>query len=158
MPLIIFPPWINRFYILDLNAKKSFVRWAVGEGVTVFMVSWKSADASMKDVVWDDYVAAQLDAIDHVRARLSVPAVHAIGYCVAGTTLAATLAVMARRGEADKVASATFFTAQVDFEAAGDLLHFVDEQHSPRSKRLAPTAISTGATWRRPSICCAART
>ncbi|HBQ92507.1 MAG TPA: class I poly(R)-hydroxyalkanoic acid synthase, partial [Erythrobacter sp.] len=81
---VIFPPWINRFYILDLNARKSFVRWAVEQGVTVFMVSWKSADASMKDVVWDDYVRAQIDAIDHIRARLDVPAVHAIGYCVAG--------------------------------------------------------------------------
>ena len=69
-PLVIFPPWINRFYILDLNPKKSFVRWAVEQGVTVFMVSWKSADASMRDVVWDDYVRAQIDAIDHIRARL----------------------------------------------------------------------------------------
>ena len=64
------------------------MRWAVEQGVTVFMVSWKSADASMRDVVWDDYVRAQVDAIDHIRARLDVPAVHAIGYCVAGTTLA----------------------------------------------------------------------
>ncbi|MEH6722479.1 MAG: class I poly(R)-hydroxyalkanoic acid synthase [Qipengyuania sp.] len=126
-PLVIFPPWINRFYILDLNPKKSFVRWAVEQGVTVFMVSWKSADASMRDVVWDDYVRAQIDAIDHIRARLDVPAVHAIGYCVAGTTLAATLALLHRRGEQDKVASATFFTAQVDFEKAGELLNFVDD-------------------------------
>ncbi len=126
-PLVIFPPWINRFYILDLNPKKSFVRWAVEQGVSVFMVSWKSADASMRDVVWDDYVRAQIDAIDHVRARLEVPAVHAIGYCVAGTTLAATLALLHRRGEQDKVKSATFFTAQVDFEKAGELLNFVDD-------------------------------
>ncbi|MEO7246859.1 MAG: class I poly(R)-hydroxyalkanoic acid synthase, partial [Novosphingobium sp.] len=97
-PLVVFPPWINRFYILDLNPGKSFVRWAVEQGVTVFMVSWKSADASMADVVWDDYVRAQIDAIDHIRARLGVPSVHAIGYCVAGTTLAATLAILARRG------------------------------------------------------------
>ena len=121
MPLVIFPPWINRFYILDLNPKKSFVRWAVEQGITVFMVCWKSADASMADVIWDDYVRAQIEAIDLIRERLGVPAVHAIGYCVAGTTLAATLAMLARRGEADKVASATFFTAQVDFERAGEL-------------------------------------
>ena len=126
-PLIIFPPWINRFYILDLNEKKSFVRWAVAQGITVFMVSWKSADASMKDVAWDDYIRAQKEAIDTVRDRLDVPDVHAIGYCVAGTTLAATLAILHRRGEADRVKSATFFTAQVDFEAAGDLLSFVDD-------------------------------
>ena len=127
IPLVIFPPWINRFYILDLNEKKSFIRWAVAQGVTVFVVSWKSADASMKDVVWDDYIRAQMEAIDHIRERLDVKQVHAIGYCVAGTTLAATLAIQARRGEADKIASATFFTAQVDFERAGELLHFVDD-------------------------------
>lgn len=126
-PLLIFPPWINRFYILDLNPQKSFIRWAVEQGLTVFVVSWKSADASMADVVWDDYVRAQIEAIDHVRARLKVPAVNTIGYCVAGTTLAATLAVLARRGEADKVASATFFTAQVDFEDAGELRNFIDD-------------------------------
>ena len=126
-PLVVFPPWINRFYILDLNAKKSFVRWAVEQGVTVFMVSWKSADASMRDVIWDDYVRAQIDAIDTIRDRLDVKNVHAIGYCVAGTTLAATLSLLHRRGEEDKVKSATFFTAQVDFEKAGELLNFVDD-------------------------------
>ncbi|MFN3553237.1 MAG: PHA/PHB synthase family protein [Novosphingobium meiothermophilum] len=129
VPLVVFPPWINRFYILDLNPQKSFIRWAVEQGVTVFVVSWKSADASMADVVWDDYVRSQIEAIDHVRERLKVPAVHTIGYCVAGTTLAATLAVLARRGEADKAASATFFTAQVDFEDAGDLKNFIDDGH-----------------------------
>jgi polyhydroxyalkanoate synthase len=125
VPLVIFPPWINRFYILDLNPKKSFVKWAVDQGFTVFMVSWRSADETLAHVEWDDYVRAQIDAIDHIRTRLDVPSVHAIGYCVAGTTLAATLAILARRGEADKVKSATFLTAQVDFERAGDLKLFV---------------------------------
>lgn len=128
-PLVVFPPWINRFYILDLNPAKSFVKWCVDSGISLLMVSWKSADASMADVVWDDYIAAQIDAIDIVRDRLKVPAVHTIGYCVAGTTLAATLAVLAAKGDADKVASATFFTAQVDFELAGDLKLFVDDGH-----------------------------
>jgi polyhydroxyalkanoate synthase len=127
IPLVIFPPWINRFYILDLTPKKSFIKWAVDQGLTVFVVSWKSADASMKDVIWDDYIRSQIDAIDHVRARLKVPSVHTIGYCVAGTTLAATLAILARRGEADKVKSATFFTAQVDFEKSGELKHFIED-------------------------------
>ena len=126
-PLLIFPPWINRFYILDLNAEKSFVRWAVERGLTVVMTSWKSADESLTHIDWDDYFLAQMEAIDVVRERLDVPSVHAIGYCVAGTTLAGTLAVQARRGEADKVKSATFFTAQVDFEHAGDLKLFVDD-------------------------------
>ncbi|SFO82224.1 PHA/PHB synthase family protein [Qipengyuania nanhaisediminis] len=143
-PLIIFPPWINRFYILDLNAKKSFVKWAVDQGVTVFMVSWKSADASMKDVIWDDYVRAQIDAIDHVRERLDVPSVHAIGYCVAGTTLAATLAILHRREQEDKVRSATFFTAQVDFEKAGELLNFIDDQQLAAIKGLSPDGYLDG--------------
>ncbi|WP_309621444.1 class I poly(R)-hydroxyalkanoic acid synthase [Novosphingobium sp.] len=128
VPLIIFPPWINRFYILDLSPQKSFIRWAVEQGLTVFVVSWKSADESLKDVVWDDYIRAEIGAIDHVRERLDVSAVHTIGYCVAGTTLAAALALLARRGEAGKVKSATFFTAQVDFEQSGELKVFIDDQ------------------------------
>ena len=128
-PLIIFPPWINRYYILDLNPKKSFIKWAVEQGLTVFVVSWKSADESLADVQLDDYVLAQAEAIDAVRDALGVENVHTIGYCVAGTMLAATLALLAARGEADKVASATFFTAQVDFSEAGDLKLFIgDEQ------------------------------
>ena len=127
VPLVIFPPWINRFYILDLTPQKSFIKWAVDQGITVFVVSWKSADASMADVAWDDYIRSQIEAIDAVRGRLKVDRVNAIGYCVAGTTLAATLAVLARRGEADKVQSATFFTAQVDFERSGDLKHFIND-------------------------------
>jgi polyhydroxyalkanoate synthase subunit PhaC len=129
IPVVIFPPWINRFYILDLTAEKSFIRWCVEQGVTVFVASWKSADASMADTVWDDYIAAQIEAIDIVRDLLDVPAVHTIGYCVGGTTLAATLAVLAVRGAADKVKSATFFTAQVDFTRAGELLTFIDDHH-----------------------------
>jgi polyhydroxyalkanoate synthase len=128
VPLVIFPPWINRFYILDLSPQKSFIRWAVDQGLSVFVVSWKSADESMADLEWDDYIRAEIEAIDHIRARLNTASVHAIGYCVAGTTLAAALAVLARRGEADKVKSATFFTAQVDFEAAGEMKVFIDDQ------------------------------
>jgi polyhydroxyalkanoate synthase subunit PhaC len=144
VPVVIFPPWINRFYILDLTPEKSFIRWAVAQGLTVFMVSWKSADASHKDVIWDDYVAAQIDAIDTIRDLLGVKAVHTIGYCVAGTTLAATLAVLAARGEADKVASATFFTAQVDFERAGDLKTFVDDEQLKMLEGLAPEGYFDG--------------
>jgi len=129
VPLIVFPPWINRFYILDLNPKKSFIKWAVEQGLTVFVVSWKSADESLKDVALGDYALAQVEAIDAVREALGVEAVHAIGYCVAGTMMAATLALLEARGEAAKVASATFFTAQVDFSEAGDLKLFIgDEQ------------------------------
>jgi polyhydroxyalkanoate synthase len=143
-PLVIFPPWINRFYILDLNPAKSFVRWAVEQGLTVFMVSWKSADASMAEVIWDDYVRAEIEAVEVVCTRLKVPAAHVIGYCVAGTTLAATLAVLARRGGAERVKSATFFTAQVDFEQAGDLKHFIDDQQIDTIARLAPDGYVDG--------------
>ena len=143
-PLVIFPPWINRFYILDLNPAKSFVRWAVEQGVTVFMVSWKSADEGMAEVVWDDYIAAQIDAVDTIRQRLKVPAVHAIGYCVAGTTLAATLAISARRGEAGRFRSATFFTAQVDFSEAGDLKHFIEDVQIATIGQLAQHGVLDG--------------
>lgn len=144
VPLLIFPPWINRFYILDLNPAKSFVAWAVEQGLSVFMVSWKSADASMKDIVWDDYIAAQVDAIDTVRDLLDVPAVHTIGYCVAGTTLAATLAMLSARQEAERVQSATFFTAQVDFENAGDLKMFVDDTYLSLLEQLSAPGFLDG--------------
>ena len=128
-PLVIFPPWINRFYILDLTPEKSFVRWCVEQGISLFMVSWKSADESLKEVGLDDYVLrGQVDAIDTVRDLLGVESSHVIGYCVAGTTLAATLAYLQSRGEAAKVKSATFFTAQVDFEHAGDLKLFLGDE------------------------------
>src|SRR4051812_27651343 len=124
-PVVIFPPWINRFYILDLNPEKSFVRWCVENGITLFMVSWKSADESIADAGLDDYVLkGQVDAIDTVRDLLGVESVHTIGYCVAGTTLAATLAYLEAKDEAGKVKSATFLTAQVDFAEAGDLKLF----------------------------------
>src|SRR3954469_7981123 len=100
-PVVIFPPWINRFYILDLTPEKSFVKWCVDQGISLFMVSWKSADESIADARLDDYVLkGQVDAIDTIRDLLDVESVHAIGYCVAGTTLAATLAYL----EAEKQA------------------------------------------------------
>ena len=143
-PLLIFPPWINRYYILDLSPEKSFINWCVDQGISVFIVSWKSADASLADVIWDDYIAAQIEAVDVVRDLLSVPSVHSIGYCVAGTTLAATLAILAAKGEADKVRSATFFTAQVDFEKAGDLLNFIDDAHISAIEALAKDGVMDG--------------
>ena len=128
-PVVIFPPWINRFYILDLNPEKSFVKWCVDQGISLFMVSWKSADESIADARLDDYVLkGQIDAIDTIRELLGVESVHAIGYCVAGTTLAATLAYLEANKQAKKVKSATFFTAQVDFSEAGDLKLFLGDE------------------------------
>jgi polyhydroxyalkanoate synthase subunit PhaC len=143
-PLVIFPPWINRFYILDLTAEKSFIKYCVDQGISVFIVSWKSADASMKNVVWDDYIAAQIEAIDAVRDLLDTKSVHTIGYCVAGTTLAATLAILAAKDEADKVKSATFFTAQVDFTKAGELLNFIDDDQIKMVEALASDGFIDG--------------
>lgn len=144
VPLVIFPPWINRFYILDLSPKKSFVRWAVEQGLTVFMVSWRSASKDMAGTNWDDYIRAQIDAIDVVRERLGVQSVHTIGYCVAGTTLAATLAVLARREQGDKVKSATFFTAQVDFEKAGELKLFTQDSQLKAIDQLGESGFLDG--------------
>ena len=128
-PVIVFPPWINRFYILDLTPEKSFVKYCVDQGISLFMVSWKSADESLADITLDDYVlGGQVDAIDTVRAVLDVPSTHVIGYCVAGTTLAATLAYLEAKGQSAKVKSATFFTAQVDFSLAGDLKLFLGDE------------------------------
>jgi len=128
-PLVIFPPWINRFYILDLTPEKSFVRWCVEQGISLFMVSWKSADESIADASLDDYVLkGQVDAIDTVRDLLDVKSVHVIGYCVAGTTLAATLGYLHAHKQQEKVKSATFLTAQVDFSLAGDLKLFTGDE------------------------------
>ena len=110
----------------------------------MFVVSWKSADETLKDVVWDDYIRAQIDAIDQIRERLDVPSVHTIGYCVAGTTLAAVLAILARRGKADRVKSATFFTAQIDFERGGDLKHFTDGGQLDLVAQLSPEGYLDG--------------
>ena len=148
VPLVIFPPWINKFYILDLTAEKSFIRWAVAEGLTVFVVSWKNADASTADVTLDNYVAeGQLTAIARVLDATGAESVHAIGYCVAGTVLAATLALLEAKGEAAKVASATFFTAQIDFSEAGDLSVFVDDATlATVEKNGAKTGFTDGRT------------
>lgn len=124
-PVVIFPPWINRFYILDLSPEKSFVKWCVDNGISLFMVSWKSADESIADASLDDYVlTGQVDAIDTVRELLGVEGVHAIGYCVAGTAFAATLGYLHAKKQQAKVRSATLLTAQVDFTEAGDLKLF----------------------------------
>jgi polyhydroxyalkanoate synthase len=128
VPLLIFPPWINKFYILDLTAEKSFIRWCVERGLTVFVVSWKNADETLADATIDTYVEeGMFTALDVVKDICKVESVHTIGYCVAGTTLAAALAVLTARKQAAQVATATFFTAQVDFSDAGELKLFVDD-------------------------------
>jgi polyhydroxyalkanoate synthase len=127
-PLLIVPPWINKYYVLDLNPEKSFIRWAVSEGLTVFCISWVNPDERHADKSWDEYmregIFAALDAIAEVTGEKKVTT---IGYCVGGTLLAATLAYMAAKKD-NRIESATFLTTQVDFTHAGDLKVFVDEE------------------------------
>ena len=127
-PLVIFPPWINKFYILDLNAKKSFVRWAVDQGLTVFIVSWVNADERQGRKSFSDYMREGfLAAIQAAQDATGAEKVNVIGYCIGGTLTAASLGYMAAQNDT-RVNAATFFTTQIDFEKAGDLLVYVDEQ------------------------------
>jgi len=126
-PLLIIPPWINKFYILDLNPEKSFIRWCVEQGLTVFVISWVNPDARLAAKSFEDYMReGPLAALDVVKEATGEDEVNAIGYCVGGTLMAVTLAWMAAKGD-KRIASATFFAAQVDFTHAGDLMVFVDE-------------------------------
>ena len=126
-PLLIVPPWINKFYILDLKPEKSFIKWCVDQGITVFVISWVNPDKSLGSKTFDDYMRegplAAMDAIEQATGELKV---HTMGYCVGGTLLASTLAWLAEKRRV-RVTSATFLAAQVDFSHAGDLLVFVDE-------------------------------
>ncbi|RJT30376.1 class I poly(R)-hydroxyalkanoic acid synthase [Mesorhizobium waimense] len=126
-PLLICPPWINKYYILDLNPQKSFIRWAVEQGHTVFVISWINPDERHGTKSWEAYIREGLQyGLDMVEKATGERDVNAIGYCVGGTLLAAALALLAQEGD-DRIKSATFFTTQVDFTYAGDLKVFVDE-------------------------------
>ena len=127
-PLLICPPWINKFYILDLNPEKSFIRWAVEQGHTVFVISWINPDQRHGSKSWEAYIREGLQyGLDMVERATGEREVNAVGYCVGGTLLAAALALLAQEGD-DRIRSATFFTTQVDFTYAGDLKVFVDEE------------------------------
>ncbi|MGD9785383.1 MAG: PHA/PHB synthase family protein [Hyphomicrobiaceae bacterium] len=127
VPLLVVPPWINKFYILDLTPPKSFVRWAVEQGFTVFLVSWVNPDERLSHKSFEDYMKeGVLAAADAVRRETGVPKCNALGYCVGGTLLATTMSYLAGRGEQPFI-SATFLTTQVDFTKAGDLLIFIDD-------------------------------
>ena len=127
-PLLIGPPWINKFYILDLRPKNSFVRWAVSQGHTVFVISWVNPDENLAQKGFEDYMKegylAALDAIEQATGERDV---NAIGYCLGGTLLASTLAYMAEKGD-DRIKTATFFVTMMDFAEAGELGVFIDEE------------------------------
>ncbi len=125
-PLVIFPPWINKFYILDLKEKNSLIKWIVDQGFTLFVVSWVNPDASYADVGMETYVEEGfLSAIEQVKAITGETKVNAVGYCIAGATLALTLSLMKKRKDAS-VASATFFTTLTDFSDQGEVGVFLD--------------------------------
>jgi polyhydroxyalkanoate synthase len=126
-PLLIVPPWINKFYILDLGPQKSFIRFAVSKGFTVFVVSWVNPDERLAHKTFEDYMTEGiLAATEAVKRETGTDKVNVIGYCVGGTLLGTTLAYLAARGE-EPFSSATFFAAQVDFTKAGDLMVFIDD-------------------------------
>jgi polyhydroxyalkanoate synthase subunit PhaC len=126
-PLLIVPPWINKYYVLDLTSDKSFIKWCVDQGLTVFCISWANPDAHLAQKTFEDYVRqGPLAALGAIKEATGEDKVHAIGYCVGGTLLAVALAAMAARHD-KRIASATLFAAQVDFTYAGDLKVFVDE-------------------------------
>jgi polyhydroxyalkanoate synthase len=127
VPLLIIPPWINKFYILDLVPEKSFIAWSVAQGFTVFVISWVNPDGKLADKSFEDYMKdGILEAVGAVQEATGQKKINALGYCVGGTLLAATLAYMAAKGD-KRIVSTTFLAAQVDFSKAGDLLVFIDD-------------------------------
>jgi polyhydroxyalkanoate synthase len=128
VPLIIVPPWINKYYILDLRPKNSFVKWAVDQGHTVYLISWVNPDEKLGDKTFADYMTeGTLAAIDAALAASGSDKVNMIGYCLGGTLLACTLSYMAAKGD-KRVNSATFFTTMTDFREPGELGVFIDEE------------------------------
>jgi polyhydroxyalkanoate synthase len=128
-PLLIVPPWINKFYILDLREKNSFIRWAVAQGHTVFVISWVNPGKKLARKSFEDYMLeGPLAALDAIEKATGEPDANVIGYCLGGTLLACTLAWLAAKGKAERVASATFLTTLVDFKEPGDLGVFIDEE------------------------------
>jgi polyhydroxyalkanoate synthase len=128
VPLLIFPPWINKFYILDLQPKNSMIKWLLDQGHTVFLVSWVNPDEDMADVGFEDYMREGIyAAVEAVTKAAGVDRMNTVGYCVGGTLLAATLAHMAKKNDT-RIQSATFFASQADFRYAGDLLVFSDDE------------------------------
>lgn len=127
-PLVLVPPWINKFYILDLRAKNSFIKWAVDQGITVFVVSWVNPDEKLAQKTFEDYMLeGPLAALDAIEKATGQKEINAIGYCIGGTLMAATLSYMAAKKD-DRIKSITFFTTMVDFAEAGDLSVFIDEE------------------------------
>ncbi len=144
-PLLVVPPWINKYYILDLKPEKSFIKWCVDQGLTVFVISWVNPDSTLGEKTFEDYMKlGPLTAMDVIEKVTGEMKVHALGYCVGGTLLASTLAWLAEKRRV-RVASATLLTTQVDFTNAGDLLVFVDEEQvAAIEQEMQPTGVLEG--------------
>jgi poly[(R)-3-hydroxyalkanoate] polymerase subunit PhaC len=136
-PLLIVPPWINKFYVLDLQPKNSFIKWCVDHGHTVFVISWVNPDERLAQKSFEDYMLeGPLAALDAIEAATGERSVNAVGYCLGGTLLASTLSYMVAHGD-DRIASATYFVTLVDFTEVGDMAVFIDqEQISSLEKRM----------------------
>ena len=128
-PLLIIPPWINKYYILDLKPANSFIKWAVDQGHTVFVISWVNPDEKLAAKTFTDYLLeGPIAALDAVEQATGEKTANVIGYCLGGTLLACLLAYLAKKGGAERIASATFLTTLVDFKEAGELTVFIDEE------------------------------
>ena len=127
-PLLIFPPWINKYYIMDLREENSLIRWLTDKGLSVFVVSWRSADEVTKDYTWDNYIEEGVfDALNEALAITGADKANTIGYCIGGSLLTGALGHMAKTND-DRIASSTFFASQSDFSDAGDLMVFTDPE------------------------------
>ena len=128
-PLLFIPPWINKYYILDMKPENSLIKWAVDQGHTVFVISWVNPDKTYAETNFEDYMQdGILEACKQIQVQTDTKQVNAVGYCIGGTLLATTLAYLAAKGEEELIKSATFFTTLIDFENAGDLSLFLNEE------------------------------
>ena len=145
-PLLVIPPWINKYYILDLREKNSFVKWWVEQGFTVFMISWVNPDEALADKTFDDYLLeGPIAALDAIQTATGEREALSVGYCLGGTLLAATLAWLKARKD-DRIRSATFFTSMIDFAQPGDLGVFIDEaQIEALERQMQETGYLDGA-------------
>jgi len=147
VPLLIVPPWINKYYILDLKPKNSFIKWALDQGHTVFVISWVNPDKEHADKTFDDYLTeGPLKALEEIETRCGTKTTNIIGYCLGGTLTAILIGWLEAKGQSDRINSATFFTSMIDFEEPGELGVFIDaDQVEALEKRMAEKGYLEGS-------------
>lgn len=146
-PLLIVPPWINKYYILDLREDNSFINWAVQQGHTVFCISWVNPDTKLAQKTFDDYMnEGVLEALDQIEDITGEESCNAVGYCLGGTLLTTTMAYLAAKKQSKRISSASLFTTLVDFEKAGDIKMFMgDQQIEAMEKAMRENGVFSGA-------------